>query len=977
MGVVDVNGNPSDTTELEYEDTTAPEAPVVGITDNGDGTLTIAGSGEPGATVNVTFPDGSTGSVVVDASGNYSIDSPAGVGQPNGDVVVTLTDGTGNLSEETVVAYEDTSAPEAPVVGITDNGDGTLTIAGSGEPGATVNVTFPDGSTGSVVVNAEGDYSIDSPAGVSQPNGEVVVSATDINGNHSENTVVAYDDTRVPEAPVVGITDNGDGTLTISGRGEPGATVNVTLPDGSFWDGALFGIVVDAAGNYSFTSPEGKIQPNGEIVVNVTDVNGNLSENTVEVYVDSIKPAAPTVLFTNNGDGTITITAYGEPGATVNVTFPDGSTGSVGPSGGYTLTSPAGVPQPEGNLVVSLTDINGNTSDDTVVFVDIVAPDAPAFNALAGILDHGSPVLSGMAEAGATIIIYDNGSEIDRVIVAEDGSWSYTPSPALSDGVHQLSVEAVDGAGNVSVRTEQLIEVDSTAPTQTASITFMTKDSGSVRTDFNTHDGSAGRLIQGKLSAALSGHERLQMSTDGGATWVDAVVNGLDWVLQDLNSHAGNWSIQTRVVDSFGREGVTTSTAVTVDATAPTAPTTLTRQGGDLYPTYQYITVDGLADPSVRVGDKVVLVGDTFRLEHIVTSAEKTAGKVNIDVLQSSKYSVQIVDIFGNASAFKHTAETSSLMTNFEIDAKAKVVVNGPTALSIGIVTSSEGYVGVGARYGVTPGGGATGLYFGSSLSSSNTGWAEITLARYATRIYFPNSLQGLPGSGTSVRLEYYDTEGVMRYSFSPTTGASTPPTFDTGGVGAPIASIKIISTAEFQGFNIVSMVFNWAPRGDENPIENILSDVGYQGTAADDTFNISFVDGFTGSVDGNGGTDVLQIKGALQTFDLTALGNKMSSVEVIDITGTGDNTLKLSLGDVLGQGSMDLFHASGDVQMMVKGNAGDVVMLDDLLPNGMDPGDWANTGSVDVGGVTYASYQHSTMDAELLVQQGVTVNLV
>ncbi|PNB52692.1 hypothetical protein C1X64_34900, partial [Pseudomonas sp. GW456-E7] len=102
-------------------DTTAPEAPVVGITDHGDGSLTIAGSGEPGATVNVTFPDGSTGSVVVDASGNYSVDSPAGVVQPNGNVVVTLTDGTGNLSAETVVVYEDTTAPEAPTAGITVN----------------------------------------------------------------------------------------------------------------------------------------------------------------------------------------------------------------------------------------------------------------------------------------------------------------------------------------------------------------------------------------------------------------------------------------------------------------------------------------------------------------------------------------------------------------------------------------------------------------------------------------------------------------------------------------------------------------------------------------------------------------------------------------------------------------------------------------------------------------------------------------
>ncbi|WP_256581419.1 MULTISPECIES: Ig-like domain-containing protein, partial [unclassified Pseudomonas] len=136
--------------------------------------------------MNVTFPDGSTGSVVVDASGNYSIDSPAGVGQPNGDVVVTLTDGTGNLSEETVVAYADTTAPEAPTAGITVNPDGSITVGGSAEPGSNVTVTFPDGSTGSVVVDGTGQYELVSPPG--QGTGSVEVGVVDVNGNPSDTT---------------------------------------------------------------------------------------------------------------------------------------------------------------------------------------------------------------------------------------------------------------------------------------------------------------------------------------------------------------------------------------------------------------------------------------------------------------------------------------------------------------------------------------------------------------------------------------------------------------------------------------------------------------------------------------------------------------------------------------------------------------------------------------------------------------------
>ncbi|PNB65492.1 hypothetical protein C1X64_31585, partial [Pseudomonas sp. GW456-E7] len=173
-----------------------------------------------------------------------SIDSPAGVGQPNGDVVVTLTDGTGNLSAETVVVYADTTAPEAPTAGITVNPDGSITVGGSAEPGSNVTVTFPDGSTGSVVVDGTGQYELVSPPG--QGSGSVEVGVVDVNGNPSDTTVLEYDDTTAPEAPVVGITDHGDGSLTIAGSGEPGATVNVTFPDGSTGS-----VVVDASGNYS------------------------------------------------------------------------------------------------------------------------------------------------------------------------------------------------------------------------------------------------------------------------------------------------------------------------------------------------------------------------------------------------------------------------------------------------------------------------------------------------------------------------------------------------------------------------------------------------------------------------------------------------------------------------------------------------------------------------------------------------------
>ncbi|KWB52516.1 hypothetical protein WL37_06245 [Burkholderia ubonensis] len=130
--------------------------------------------------------------------------------------------------------------------------------------------------------------------------------------------------------------------------------------------------------------------------------------------------------------------------------------------------------------------------------------------------------------------------------------------------------------------------------------------------------------------------------------------------------------------------------------------------------------------------------------------------------------------------------------------------------------------------------------------------------------------------------------------------------------------------------------------------------------------------------VNGNGGTDTLKLTTADQVLDLTQVGEKLSSIEVIDLTGTGNNTLKLSLDDVLANGEVDLFHdsATDTVQMMVKGNAGDVVDLEGLLGGG-DPGEWSQqAGKVTIEGVEYHVYVHSSLQAELLVQDGVTTNL-
>ncbi|WP_460164157.1 Ig-like domain-containing protein [Pseudomonas sp. S2_F03] len=50
-------------------------------------------------------------------------------------------------------------------------------------------------------------------------------------------------------------------------------------------------------------------------------------------------------------------------------------------------------------------------------------------------------------------------------MIQPDGNWSFTPSPALGEGEHSLTVEAVDAAGNVSGSSDpQPVVIDTVAP---------------------------------------------------------------------------------------------------------------------------------------------------------------------------------------------------------------------------------------------------------------------------------------------------------------------------------------------------------------------------------------------------------------------------------------------------------------------------------------------------------------------------------
>jgi len=157
--------------------------------------------------------------------------------QPDGNIIATQTDIAGNESDPETVAFDDVTAPDAPASSITENPSGTLSVSGMGEPGAEVEVTFPDGTMGTATVAADGTYgpitSVDPQAA-----GDVVTTQTDIAGNESTSTTESFHEVTIDTV----------NASTITGTTLPNSSVAIDVDSDGEVDTT---VIADASGNYT------------------------------------------------------------------------------------------------------------------------------------------------------------------------------------------------------------------------------------------------------------------------------------------------------------------------------------------------------------------------------------------------------------------------------------------------------------------------------------------------------------------------------------------------------------------------------------------------------------------------------------------------------------------------------------------------------------------------------------------------------
>ncbi len=505
--VQDAAGNRSTPEEFTATDSGFPDTPLIVRVENDNGsepvsivsgqatndsTPLITGTAAANAEIRITINGTEYGPVTADANGNWSF-SPNVL--PDAAYVITATATNAAGTSGPSLSYNitvDTAPPPAPG-DVLVTGDGTQ-VTGSAEAGSTVTVKDADGDTiGTATAGADGRFTVN--IAPSQTNGEAItVTATDRAGNGSTPTGATAPDITAPEQPTAVVVAE-DGT-SITGNAEPGSTVTIKDPAGT----TVGEGTANDEGNFEIA-----LQPpqnNGELLdVTATDGKGNTGPAAQVDAPDTTPPAAPGDLAVSP-DGT-SVTGTAEPGSTVTVK--DGTatigTGQADDNGNFTVT--INPPQRDGeSLDVSATDQTGNIGPSTAVTApDVTAPQPPVIvsvndnvEANTGDLANGAstndntPLISGTGEPGSTIVLLNNGVVLTTVTVLENGTWSYTPTTALTEGGHVFTATSRDAAGNVSGTSNSWsITVDTAAP-----------DAPTISSILNDVPGNEGAIVSGQ-----------------------------------------------------------------------------------------------------------------------------------------------------------------------------------------------------------------------------------------------------------------------------------------------------------------------------------------------------------------------------------------------------------------------------------------------------------------------------------------------
>jgi uncharacterized repeat protein (TIGR02059 family) len=638
--------DPDAATTLAYSATLSGGGALPGWLSFNPGTRTFSGTpavGDAGTLqVTVTASDGSlsaTDTFALVVSAGPSVSSIVRVGPAATPASATSVNYTVTFSES--VTHVDTADFE---------------LTASGNASGTVSAVTGGGSTYTVTVSSiagDGTLRLDlKNTGTGIQNG----SSVGIIGGYTAGEAYTLDHTApsAPSAPDmtpgtdVGTSNTDDltsnATPTFTGSAEAGSTVTLYDTDGS----TVLGTAIATGGTWSITS----IALSGgahTLTTKAKDAAGNESNASASLGI-TIDTTPPTLDITSNRStlkagetATITFTFSEEPGAPftlADIAVLGGALSGLSSSG--LVRTATFTPTASSSGTASITVAGGAYSDTAgnaggmgltpALAYDTLAPAAPLALDLIAASDSGTssidnltnvttPTITGTAEAGSTVTLYDtDGSTVLGTAIATGGTWSIT-SFALSPGQHTLTAKAADAAGNVGGASNGLtVTIDTTAPTTAVSGLSLSLDTGTSLTDMATS--AEGQVITATFATSLGG-DVLQVSVDGGGSWIDATAGAgsLNAVLQP-----GANTLKARVSDAAGNPGPEFSRSYVLDDTGP-AFSSATVNGSALVLQYtdSLLNLDAANPPAA--GAFTVMVG---AVQNVVTGVTVNAANKTV-----------------------------------------------------------------------------------------------------------------------------------------------------------------------------------------------------------------------------------------------------------------------------------------------------------------------------------------------------------
>ncbi|PXG97907.1 type 1 secretion target domain-containng protein, partial [Citrobacter freundii] len=678
----------------------------------------------------------------VDASGNWSVGVPASVisALTDGTVTIsaTITDSAGNSSTQTHNVVVNTASVALTVN--TLSGDDVINAAEAGNAlvingssaqfasGTQVTVTL-NGKNYTATIQNDGSWSTTVPAAdvgalADGASYQVSVSARDSAGNSASATHGISVDTTAPVVSIATISSDDvlnaaevQQPLTVHGSSsaEAGQTVTVTL------GGKTYTATVANDGTWTLNVPAADLANLSEgaltVSASVNDKAGNNGQTTHTLTVDTV---APTVTISTVADDDIVNnaeqlagqiisgTTTAEQGQTVTVSFNGHSyQATVAANGTWSVFVPGrdflGLTDGDYTLTATVSDKAGNpgsATHDVTLSGDVptIAINTFAEDDIVSAAEHGTPlVVSGTtdAPAGQTVTITLNGKTYTAT-VQNDGTWSYTVGSAdvtaLADGGSYVIHAVVSNTIGNSASADHTVTVDLTAPSMGIGIDSLQNDTGLSASDFITNDSKV--IVNGSLTAQLGNNEKAQISLDGGTTWIDLTVTGLQWRYTDGRTLTdGTYQYQVRVIDNAGNVGATDSQDVVVDLTAPAA-TTITvdsviqdtgLSGNDFITSDNQISLKGTLGAALGNGDHAQISLDGGLTWTVVSVSGLSWTYVDGRTLADGDYNYQlrVIDNAGNVSA-----TTSQVVT---IDT---VVPDASKTISIDSISDDTGLSG-------------------------------------------------------------------------------------------------------------------------------------------------------------------------------------------------------------------------------------------------------------------------------------------